>query len=182
MRIITGSARGALLCAPDGMHTRPTADKTKQAMFNILQGDLEGRTVLDLFGGSGQLGLEAASRGAASVTIVEQDRKAQQVIAKNLQVCRLEAVCRLVCSDAYGYLKRQKPGSVDLVFLDPPYGGALLNQALEEITRIDIMRPGGIIVCEYAAEDVLLPLSPPYFMGKTYRYGRICLAVVERGS
>lgn len=182
MRIITGTARGRNLRTLEGMHTRPTADKVKQAMFNIVQYDIEGRQVLDLFGGSGQLGLEAASRGAAAVTIVENDRKAQQIVAENIRTCQLERVCRLVAGDAISFLGRQKRESFDLIFLDPPYGGALLNRALAEICRIDILRQGGIILCESAAEDQLDVLPPPYQVTKTYRYGRICLTVVTKGT
>lgn len=182
MRIITGTARGARLRTPEGLHTRPTADKVKQAMFNILQYDIEGRQVLDLFGGSGQLGLETVSRGAASAVIVEGDRTAQGVIAENIRSCRLEEHVRLVCGDAFSFLDRQKPGSFDLILLDPPYGGELLNRALKEICGIDILRQGGIILCETAAEDVVNALPPPYQVEKTYRYGRVCLTVVVRGS
>ena len=182
MRIITGTARGRNLRTLDGMHTRPTADKVKQAMFNSVQHDIEGRQVLDLFGGSGQLGLEAASRGAAAVTIVENDRKAQQIVAENIRICKLEQVCRLVAGDAIAFLGRQKRESFDLIFLDPPYGGQLLNRALAEICRIDILRQGGIILCESAAEDVLQPLPPPYQVNKTYRYGRICLTAISKGT
>lgn len=182
MRIITGLARGRNLRTLDGLHTRPTTDKVKQAMFNVIQYDIEGRQVLDLFGGSGQLGLEAASRGAAAVTIVENDRKAQQIVAENIRTCKLEQVCRLVASDAIGYLGRQKKESVDLIFLDPPYGGELLNRALAEICRIDILRQGGIMLCESAAEDQLNELPAPYQVTKTYRYGRICLTVITKGT
>lgn len=182
MRIITGTARGRNLRTLEGLHTRPTADKVKQAMFNIVQHDIEGRQVLDLFGGSGQLGLEAGSRGAAAVTIVENDRKAQQIVAENIRNCKLEQVCRLVAGDAIGFLGRQKQESFDLIFLDPPYGGALLNRALAEICRIDILRQGGIILCESAAEDQLDPLPAPYQVNKTYRYGRICLTAISKGT
>lgn len=182
MRIITGTARGKTLRTLQGLHTRPTTDKVKQAMFNIIQYDIEGRQVLDLFGGCGQLGLEAASRGAAAVTIVEHDRKAQQIVAENIRACKLETVCRLVAADAISYLGRQKKESVDLIFLDPPYGGELLNRALAEICRIDILRQGGIILCESAAEDSLITLPPPYQVTRTYRYGRICLTVVTKGT
>ena len=182
MRIITGTARGRNLRSLEGLHTRPTADKVKQAMFNIVQYDIEGRQVLDLFGGSGQLGLEAASRGAAAVTIVENDRKAQQIVSDNIRTCQLERVCRLVATDAIAFLGRQKKESYDLIFLDPPYGGTLLNRALAEICRIDILRQGGIILCESAAEDQLEALSLPYQVTKTYRYGRICLTVVTKGT
>lgn len=181
MRIITGIARGRNLRTLEGLHTRPTADKVKQAMFNIVQHDIEGRQVLDLFGGSGQLGLEAASRGAAAVTIVENDRKAQQIVGENIRACKLEQGCRLVASDAFAFLGRQKKESFDLIFLDPPYGGTLLNRALAEICRIDILRQGGIILCESAAEDQLDPLPSPYQVNKTYRYGRICLTAISKG-
>ena len=130
MRIITGKARGKRLQTPGGLHTRPTTERVKESVFSIVQWDIEGRKALDLFGGSGQLGLEAVSRGAESCVIVESDRGAQKVIESNIRGCKFESQCRLVCGDAFQFLQRQKKASFGLIFLDPPYGGELLNRAL----------------------------------------------------
>ena len=119
MRIITGIARNKRLLTPEGFHTRPTTERVKEAVFSIVQWDIEGREVLDLFGGSGQLGLEAVSRGAKHCVIVEGDRAAQQVIEKNIRTCGFEKQVRLEKGDAFTFLQRQKKGSFGLIFLDP---------------------------------------------------------------
>lgn len=180
MRIITGSARGKRLQAPEGLHTRPTTDRVKESVFNIIQWDLEGRRVLDLFGGSGQLGLEALSRGAAGCTIVEGDRSAQKIIEANIKSCGFGDRCRLVRGDAFAFLQRQGKGSFHVIFLDPPYGGELLNRALETICRIDILTQGGIIVCESAVEDRLAEPPAPYRAVKRYVYGHTAVTIITK--
>lgn len=182
MRIITGLARGKNLQTPQGLHTRPTTDRVKQAVFNIIQWDIEGRKVLDLFGGSGQLGLEALSRGAASCTIVDGDRNAQKAIEVNIKNCGFERNCQLIKGDSFRFLQRVKANSYHLIFLDPPYGGELLNRAVAEICRIDILTEGGIMVCESAAEDVLAPVQAPYRIVKQYTYGNIVLTIITKGD
>ncbi len=182
MRIITGMARGKQLQTPKGLHTRPTTDRVKQSVFNIIQWDLEGRKVLDLFGGSGQLGLEALSRGAASCVIVDGDRNAQKAIEANIQNCGFERSCQLIKGDSFQFLQRQRKESFHLIFLDPPYGGTLLNRAVNEICRIDILTEGGIMVCESALEDVLEPVSAPYRVVKQYPYGNIVVTIITKGA
>lgn len=182
MRIITGTARGKRLQTPDGLHTRPTADRVKQSVFNIIQFDIEGRKVLDLFGGSGQLGLEAMSRGAASCVIVDGDRAAQKAIEANIKNCGFDRSCQLIKGDSFHFLQRQKPNSFHLIFLDPPYGGELLNRAIAEICRIDILAEGGIMVCESAVTDVVQPVQAPYRVVKQYRYGHTDLTIITKGD
>ena len=182
MRIITGLARGKRLQTAQGMHTRPTTDRVKESVFNIIQWDIEGRKVLDLFGGSGQLGLEALSRGAASCTIVEADRNAQKAIEANIKNCGFERNCQLIKGDSFRFLQRLKASSYHLIFLDPPYGGELLNRAIADICRIDILTEGGIIVCESAAEDVLLDIPMPYRVVKRYTYGHSAVTILTKGD
>ena len=182
MRIITGSARGKRLQTPDGLHTRPTSDRVKQSVFNIIQFDIEGRKVLDLFGGSGQLGLEAMYRGAASCVIVDGDRAAQKAIEANIRNCGFDRNCQLIKGDSFTFLQRQKKDSYHLIFLDPPYGGELLNRAIAEICRIDILAEGGIMVCESAADDVILPVQAPYRVARQYRYGHTDLTIITKGD
>ncbi len=182
MRIITGTARGKRLQTPQGLHTRPTTDRVKESVFNIIQWDIEGRKVLDLFGGSGQLGLEAMSRGAASCVIVDGDRNAQKAIESNIKNCGFERNCQLIKGDSFRFLQRQKKDSYHLIFLDPPYGGELLNRAIAEICRIDILSEGGIMVCESAATDVLEPVKAPYRVVKQYPYGHTVLTIITKGD
>ncbi len=182
MRIITGKARGKRLQTPEGLHTRPTTERVKESVFSIVQWDIEGRKALDLFGGSGQLGLEAVSRGAESCVIVESDRGAQKVIESNIRGCKFEDQCCLVCGDAFQFLQRQKKDSFGLIFLDPPYGGELLNRALQEICRIDILSEGGIIICESGENDALLPVPAPYRVLRRYHYGHSAVVTITKGG
>lgn len=179
MRVITGTARGRRLKELSGMDTRPTTDKVKESMFNIVQFDIEGRRVLDLFGGTGQLGIECLSRGAASAAFVDLRKEAAALIRENLALCGLADRARVVQGDYLGFLTRCGE-KFDLIFLDPPYGGGLLEKALETIAAIDILSENGIMICESAAEQALPELKPPYEMGKDYRYGKIKLTVYRR--
>ena len=181
MRVITGIARGRKLKELPGLDTRPTTDKVKESVFNIVQFDVEGRRVLDLFAGTGQLGIEALSRGAASCTFVDLRREAAAVVRENLAHTKLAEQARVIQGDYLAFLTgcREK---FDLVFLDPPYHGDLLEKALETIAKIDIMTENGIIVCESAAESALPELAAPYEKGREYRYGKIKLTLYHRGN
>lgn len=178
MRVITGSARGRRLKELEGLETRPTTGKVKEALFSVIQFDIEGRRVLDLFAGTGQLGIEALSRGAECAVFVERRRDALQVIRENLEACGMTDKARVVNGDAMSYL--QSGEKFDLIFLDPPYASGLLEQALEEIVRFDICRRHGIIVAESAADKTLPPLAGPYALYREYRYGKIKLTVYHR--
>ncbi len=179
MRVISGSARGRRLKELSGMETRPTTDKVKESLFNIIQFELAGRQVLDLFSGTGQLGIEALSRGAASCTFVDARRDAAALVRENIELCGFQTAARVVQGDALSFLSacREK---FDVVLLDPPYQSNLLDQSLAALVRFDILRECGIIVCESAAEKTLTPLSPPYEQGREYRYGKIKLTVCRR--
>lgn len=149
MRIITGSARGTKLAALEGEVTRPTTDRVKEAVFSMLQFDIEGRAVLDLFGGSGQLALEALSRGAARATIIDQSRDAVNIIIENAKKTHLFDKCRISAADFTSFIRgaagREK---YDIIFLDPPYNTDLLSTALKSIANADICAVGCQIVCE----------------------------------
>lgn len=175
MRVITGTARGRKLEAPKGRSTRPTTDRVKESIFNIIQFDIEGRRVLDLFAGSGQMGIECLSRGAESCVFVESDPSAQKVVERNIAATGFEKCSRLIRGDAFGALSGLRGQKFGLILLDPPYGGELLNQALRQIAEIDILQTGGIIVCESAREDLIQPLEEPYRVKKQYRYGAIAI-------
>ena len=181
MRVITGTARGRRLKTPPGLDTRPTTDKVKESIFNIIQFDIEGRRVLDLFAGCGQMGIEALSRGAEHCTFVEMRRDASAVVRENLAVCQLEAQGSVKQMDAPAYLQscREK---FDLVFLDPPYEGELLAQALNLITLIDIVSEHGIIICEISSEGKRPKLAEPYAIVKEYKYGKTTILRIERNA
>ena len=173
MRVITGTARGRRLREPEGMATRPTTNNDKESMFNLIQFDIEGRRVLDLFAGTGQLGIEALSRGAKSAVFVDESNEAVKIIRENLEHCGLKG--ETTRDDAIGFLSRG--GKFDIIFLDPPYASGLLDAALKKIIQFDILADGGIIVCETSSETEILPMSEPYFTGREYKYGKVKLTV-----
>ena len=181
MRVTTGLARGRKLVAPQGLDTRPSSDMTKQAVFNIVQNYVEGSTFLDLFAGSGQMGIEALSRGAARCTFVDQRKDAAALVRENLKLTGLTGQGKVVQGDSISYLMscREK---FHVIFLDPPYQSGLLEQAMAAIAAFDILREHGIMICESPLEQVLPDLSQPYERGKDYRYGKIKLTVYRRNG
>ena len=181
MRVISGEARGRRLKELPGMDTRPTTDKVKESLFNIIQFDIEGRKVLDLFGGTGQLGVEALSRGAESCVFVDQRREAAAVIRENVGLCGFGDRARVVQGDALSFLVSCRE-RFDLIFLDPPYRTELLENSLHSIFQFDILREGGIIICESAADKPMPPAAAPYQWGRDYRYGKIKLTLCRRLS
>lgn len=173
MRVITGSARGRKLFEPKDMAIRPTTDKVKESIFNIVQFDIEGRRVLDLFAGTGQLGIEALSRGAAHATFVDESNDSIKIVRANLEHCKLTG--EVVRENAVSFLERC--GKYDVIFLDPPYKTGLIDAVLRKIIQFDILSDGGIIICETSCETDILPMSEPYFIGREYKYGKVKLTV-----
>lgn len=179
MRVITGTARGRRLKEPVGLETRPTADRVKEGIFSSIQFEIEGRRVLDLFGGTGQMGIEALSRGAAHCTFVDLRKEAVGIMRENLTLTGLADRATVVQGDYLAFLTRCRE-PFDVIFLDPPYGSGFLEKALETIIAIDIVSENGIIVCESAQETVLPELPAPYAVGREYRYGKIKLTTCRR--
>ena len=185
MRIITGRARGMRLKTPEGEHTRPTAERVKEAVFSMLQFEIEDRQVLDLFAGSGQLGLEAVSRGAAHAVFVDSSRAAAEIIRQNCAKTRLEDACEVLCTDSLDYLRSCRGRRrFDLVFLDPPYAAGLVPAALRGLIDGGVLTIGGTVVCETAkAEDVFGPdeaLAAHFVMLRQTRYGAACITLLRR--
>ena len=176
MRVIAGTARSVPLLSRDGLDTRPTTDRVKEAIFNIIQFEIEGRRVLDLFGGSGQMAIEALSRGAAEAVIVDQSKDSVSIIRQNLTKTRLADRAEVICADYMEYLGRAK-GKFDIIFLDPPYREKFLENALKRISEIDILKSGGIILCERPADKALPDGFSGFTRGKEYRYGRTGITV-----
>lgn len=179
MRVITGTARGRKLGQLQGMDTRPTTDQVKESIFNIIQFDIEGRRVLDLFAGTGQLGIEALSRGAAGCTFVDQRKEAVALVRSNLKLCQLSDKARVVQGEGLGFLSTVRE-PFHLIFLDPPYKAELLENALKKIAEIDMLTENGIIICESPADKVLPELPQPYQKGREYRYGKIKITVYRK--
>lgn len=179
MRVITGKARGVVLKTPDGMATRPTADRVKEALFSIIQFEVPTARVLDLFGGTGQLGIEALSRDAKSAVFVDEREDACRLIKENLRRTRLEQFGKVVRADYMAYLRSCKE-TFDIILLDPPYAEVFLENALKTITEIDILETGGIIVAERPAGKDLLWEFPGYTRSKDYKYGKTLLTIYRK--
>lgn len=178
MRVITGSARGRKLKTPENYDIRPTTDNVKEAVFNILQFDIEGRRVLDLFAGTGQLGIECLSRGAAEAVFLDRDRAAVQIVKDNLKTCGLKGT--VLCQDSLSYLK--SCGRFDLIFVDPPYDSGLYDEVLQTINSVDILSEGGIMIVEARRTTILPEMTAPYRKGKEYCYGKVKICTYFRES
>ena len=179
MRVISGNLRGIQLKTPKGDQTRPTADRVKEAMFSILQFNLPGANVLDLFGGTGQLGIEAISRGGSRAVFVDSRKDACLLINENLKRTKIEKHAQVVCSDYLSYLSscREK---FNIIFLDPPYAEVFLENALKMITEIDILQSGGIIVTERPVGKELSYDYLGYTRSKDYKYGNTLLTLYRK--
>ena len=179
MRVISGKARGTVLRTPDGMATRPTADRVKEALFSIVQFDLPCARVLDLFAGTGQLGIEALSRGAAFAQFVDTREDACRLIAENLKRTSFETQANVLRCDYVNYLEKCK-NKFDIILLDPPYAEVFLENALKMITEIDILQSGGIIVTERPLGKELSFDFPGLTRSKDYKYGKTVLTLFRK--
>ncbi len=180
MRVISGTAKGRKLKEPAGNAIRPTTDMVKESLFNIIQFDIEGRRVLDLFAGTGQLGIEALSRGALSVVFVDESNDAIKLIRDNVKNIGFEDKATVTRGDATAFLKRGE--SFDVIFLDPPFDSGLIEKALNNIIEFDILKENGIIICETNVERHMPEVEFPYKKGKEYRYGKIKIALYGKNS
>ncbi len=179
MRIISGQARGRKLKTLEGLDTRPTLDRTREALFNILQQRVRGARVLDLFAGSGALALEALSRGAGSAVLCDQSPAACGIIRENIALVRMEDRARLLCCEASQALERLVGEQFDLIFLDPPYHKGLIDAALEGMIRRNQLAEGGLIVAE-TAQDEGFDLPEGLTFTDERKYGKSRLHFIER--
>lgn len=181
MRVITGIARGMRIQTLEGMETRPTAERVKEAEFSIIQFEIEGRNALDLFAGSGQLGIEALSRGAKHATFVDANPQAVKVIRENLLHTGLAANSSVAAGDVEQFLMHTK-GVFDIVFIDPPYSKGLIEKVLPLTAQH--MSDAGVIICEAAKMDKLPENAGDFKLVRHGDYGKTSLAVYrkEQGS
>lgn len=179
MRVITGTARGRKLAALEGVEVRPTTDMVKEAMFSILQFEVEGANVLDLFAGSGQLGIEALSRGARACVFVDNSRDSQNITRQNLQHTGLSSAARVAAMDYAAFLRSTKD-TFDIALLDPPYEKGLAAEALPLL--VDKMSPGGAILCETRKGEPMPERVGEFAIHRTYRYGKIALTLYRRAE
>ncbi len=176
MRVITGTARGKKLKTLESLDIRPTSDMVKEAIFSVIQFDVPGSSVLDLFAGSGQLGIEALSRGADHCVFVDKNRAAYEVINDNLDNCGLKKNSRVLNMDSLDYLKVAKKG-LDIALLDPPYRMGLIEKALPLLD--EKMNDGAIIVCEHEKELTLDDSCGRMKLHKRYKYGKIAVTIYK---
>ena len=179
MRVITGSCRGKILKTLDGNDVRPTSQKVKEAVFSAIQFDIEGRRVLDLFAGSGQLGIEALSRGAKNAVFVDNSAASIKIIKQNIESTGFEDRSRVYSTD-YSSFAAMSRDVFDIVFLDPPYKKGLLLPALKAV--LPLMSDYGIIICEYPPEIEIPEEIGGFVITKTYRYGKINVSVYRKGA
>lgn len=173
MRVITGSARGRKLLTPEGLDTRPTTDKVKEAVCSALQFDFPGANVLDLFAGSGQMAIEALSRGARQAVLIDADTRAIGCIRENVRNCGFSAQADVIKSDAVSYLSRCSE-KFTIAFLDPPYRNGILQTVLPLL--VPHMAENGIIICEHEPECKLPETIQNYYLQKQKKYGKIVIA------
>ena len=157
MRVISGKLRGKILLTLKGMDLRPTSDRVKEAIFDILQNSIEGQKVLDLFAGTGALGIEALSRGAKKAFFVEGSPQSLIVLYKNLEASRLQEQAEVLSREVQAGIKilSERGETFDLIFLDPPYGKGLVRKTLQALSGESILAPDALIVAEHSpAEDL----------------------------
>ncbi len=179
MRVITGKARGVVLKTPEGLQTRPTTDRVKEALFSVIQFDIPNARVLDLFAGTGQLGIEALSRGARTAVFTDASEAACDLVKENLRRTKLGDQGKVVKTDYMSYLTRCRE-RFDIIFLDPPYAEVFLENALKCITEIDILQSGGIIVTERPLDKTLPWDFPGFTRSRDYKYGKTLITLYRK--
>jgi 16S rRNA (guanine(966)-N(2))-methyltransferase RsmD len=178
MRIIGGTSRGRRLSGPRrGLDVRPTADQVKEALFNILADRLAGARFLDLFAGTGNIGIEALSRGAGHVTFVESSPTAARLLRANLHRCGFARLADVRLTTVSRFLKQRREPAYDIVFLDPPYRTQETEKVLPSLERDAIIRANGVVIVEHFHKSILAERIGHLALAKTYRYGDTCLSV-----
>ena len=177
MRVITGTARGRVLKTLSGEATRPTTGKVKEAVFSSIQFELEGRRVLDLFAGSGGMGIEALSRGADHAVFIDSNPAAAAVVRENLQTTGFTQNSVVLCRKGEDFLLTCKE-EFDVVFLDPPYGQECIPTLLPSL--LPHLSPYAVVVCEHAATSVLPEEFGGFTAGKTKKYGTIAVTIYRK--
>lgn len=177
MRVITGTAKGRKLAAPAGLDTRPTSEVAKEAVFSIIQFEVEGANVLDLFAGSGQMGIEALSRGARHCTFVDNTRACQTIQRQNLKHTGLDGRARVMTADAISFM-RGNSGPFDIAFLDPPYQTGLAEKVLPFVAGA--MSENGVILCETDRSESLPVEVGEFSLMREYRYGKVKVTLYRR--
>ena len=177
MRVITGLAKGKRLVTPPGLDVRPTPERVKEGLFSALHFDIEGRRVLDLFSGSGQLGIEALSRGAESAVLVDSSSDSIKISKRNIEICGFQDRAKTVQAD-YSEFCAMCRDTFDIVFLDPPYKAGLLMPAVRAV--LPLMSDYGYIVCEHPPEVEPECKVGGFAVYRKYRYGKVLVTVYRK--
>lgn len=178
MRIIAGSARGHRLKSLEGMNTRPTQDRVKESVFNIIMNYISERKVLDLFSGTGNLGIEAISRGASHALMVDKNPSCVKIITDNLIHTKLEDRAKVVCEDVILAIRRLKGQKFDLIFMDPPYSKGHIQPTIDAIFENNILACSGIIVVERSKTDEMTQ-SQIYQIVREQTYGDTVVSFIK---
>ena len=176
MRIITGDYKGRRLKAPEDDSIRPTADKVKEALFSIIADKVWGSRALDLFAGTGNLGLEALSRGAESCVFADNSRESLGIIKSNIKTCGAEERAQIAAGD-YRKILMNAEGKFDIIFLDPPYGKGFLDECFGIIADRQLLSREGVIVAEHRKEEDLPDVFHGFHREKERRYGIVKLSI-----
>jgi 16S rRNA (guanine966-N2)-methyltransferase len=176
MRVITGTKKGKKLAMLDGNNVRPTSDRVKEAIFSIIQFDIQDAVVVDLFAGSGQLGIEALSRGASQAVFIDSSKAAIDIIKQNLQLCELLQKSRVALMQAKDFLQNTKD-VFDIALLDPPYNKGIIANVLPLLVKK--MSNNGIIVCEHQVGELLPEAVDNFKLKRQYKYGRINISIYK---
>lgn len=185
MRIITGKAKGVRLKTLEGLATRPTSERVKEAVFSMLQFDIEGRTVLDLFAGSGQMSLEALSRGAKSAVLIDKSADAVRIIEDNVNHCNLKTQCVIRRCEYLDYLRASKNVKFDIVFLDPPYSSHFYRPALAALIEYGMLKSTSLIVCESGEAEIFdgdEKLQNCFEIYKSSKYGKTFVTILRQAA
>ena len=182
MRIISGRARGHRLKTLDGLDTRPTADRVKESMFNMIACYVQDARILDLFAGTGNLGIEALSRGACYAVFIDNSGMATKVINDNLTHTKLIDKARVIKSDFNTYFAGigAQDKKFDIIFMDPPYSKDIILPTLKQIFKQNLLKQGGIIVIESDKQDALPQVFQPYAIMRSKTYGRTVVTIISK--
>lgn len=176
MRIIAGELKGRRLNTPKGDKIRPTSDKVKEAIFSMITANIADAVVIDLFSGTGNLGLEALSRGAKRCYFVDKSRDSMNIILQNIAYCKQVEKAVTIVGD-FEKAIRKIPEKADIIFLDPPYKAGLLNNCFSYVSELSLLSKGGVIVAEHDAGELLPDMAFGYTKIKEKRYGNIAVSI-----
>ncbi|MCD8198918.1 MAG: 16S rRNA (guanine(966)-N(2))-methyltransferase RsmD [Phascolarctobacterium sp.] len=181
MRIIAGRARGLHLITPQNMNLRPTSDRVKESVFGIIGARITGTQVLDLFAGTGNLGLESWSRGALSITFIDKSQGSIRLVRNNIAKCHADQDCTVIKNDAVASIEKlhHKSQKFDFIFCDPPYNKDWLSRIITALVQFPIINRNGWLIAEHSQHDILPALPAEYELFRSERYGETVVDFIK---